>query len=99
MVDIRDLPGLNKKDNEHAAECTTHSIYCLTISYNETGISGKGPAIFPHRMAPAKPYTGGCVAIPENEMRFVMETVRPDCLAGIDSWQNISPATAEEWGI
>ncbi|MBQ3972348.1 MAG: hypothetical protein II687_09175 [Selenomonadaceae bacterium] len=46
-----------------------------------------------------KTYTGGCVAIPQDKMHFVMQMVRPDCVVLIDSLKNIAPALAADWGI
>lgn len=99
MVDIRKFPGLNKEDSEHIVDYTVHYVYCLNISYNEAGTPGKGSAIFLHCMAPMKPYTGGCVAIPQDKMRFVLQTVRPECVVLIDSLKNIAPSLAADWGI
>ncbi|MCR5439334.1 MAG: L,D-transpeptidase family protein [Selenomonas sp.] len=99
MVDIRKYPRLNKAASEHIIDYTVHYVYCLNISYNEAGISGKGSAIFLHCMGPNKPYTGGCVAIPQDKMRLVLQTVRPDCVVVIDSLKNLSPAAAADWGI
>lgn len=31
----------------------------------------------------------GCIAIPENQMRFVMQHVDPDCVVVIDSFDNL----------
>lgn len=99
MVDIRDFPELDTEDSEHIADYTVHYVYCLNISYNEAGTPGKGSAIFLHCMAPMKTYTGGCVAIPQDKMHFVMQMVRPDCVVLIDSLKNIAPALAADWGI
>ena len=99
MVDIRKYPRLNKAASEHIIDYTVHYVYCLNISYNEAGIPGKGSAIFLHCMGPNKPYTGGCVAIPQDKMRLVLQTVRPDCVVVIDSLKNLSPAAAADWGI
>ena len=63
------------------------------------GKNGLGSAIFLHCFGPAKPYTGGCVALPEEKMRFVMQHVRPDCVVVINALQRLSPETAEAWGI
>lgn len=97
MVDIREMPKLDKDASEHIVDYKTHYVYCLNISYNESGRAGAGSAIFLHCLAPQKPYTGGCVAIPEDKMRFVMQMVRPDCVVVIDSLRNLSAATASEW--
>lgn len=89
MVDIRELPDLNKEDSEHIVDYNPHYVYCLNISYNEEGTPGLGSAIFLHCFGPAKPYTGGCVSLPEEKMRFVMQHVRPDCVIVIDSLENL----------
>ena len=85
MVDIRDFPALNKDDSEHIIDYNPHYTYALNISYNENGTPGKGSAIFLHCFGPAKPFTGGCVAIPTDKMLLVMQTVTPDCAVVIDS--------------
>lgn len=99
MVDIRELPELDTADSEHIVDYDPHYTYAMNISYNEDGTPGKGSAIFLHCFGPFKPYTGGCVAIPVEQMRFVMQTVRPDCVVLIDSLKNIAPTLADDWGI
>ncbi|MCR5757090.1 MAG: L,D-transpeptidase family protein [Selenomonas sp.] len=89
MVDIRQYPDLNKESSEHIIDYNPHYIYCLNISYNETGTPGLGSAIFLHCLGPYKPYTGGCVAIPEDKMHFVLQHVRPECKVVIDSLTNL----------
>ena len=89
MVDIREFPNLNKSDSEHIIDYNPHYIYCLNISYNEDGIAGKGSAIFLHCFGDRKPYTGGCVAIPESKMLFVMHNVQPDCVVVINSLKKL----------
>ena len=99
MVDIREFPGLNTEDSEHIIDYDPHYTYAMNISYNEDGTPGLGSAIFLHCFGPYKPYTGGCVAIPVENMRFVMQHVRPDCVIVIDYLKKLSPETAEKWGI
>ncbi|WP_207645277.1 L,D-transpeptidase family protein [Pseudobutyrivibrio sp. YE44] len=89
MVDIKNYPNLDKENSEHIIEYTRHYQYCLNISYNAEGTPGLGSAIFLHCMGPNKPYTGGCVAIPENQMKVVMQNVKPDCTVVIDSLENL----------
>lgn len=83
-------------------------IFCLTVMLSleniaatpvEAGELGKGSAIFLHCTAPMKPYTGGCVAIPQDKMRFALQRVRPDCVVLIDSLKNIAPSVAADWGV
>ena len=99
MVDIRDLPDLNTGDSEHIVEYINEYQYCLNISYNEDGTPGLGSAIFLHCLGPFKPYTGGCVAIPTDQMLNVMQTVRPDCVVVIDSLKTLSPETWNKLGL
>ena len=72
MVDIKDFPDLQMDDSEHIMDYDYQYRYCLNISFNEDGTPGRGSAIFLHCFGPVKPYTGGCVALPENIMKIVM---------------------------
>jgi len=99
MVDIRELPDLDKKESEHIVEYDPQYIYALNISYNEEGTPGLGSAIFLHCFGDRKPYTGGCVALPLEQMRFVMQHVQPDCIVVIDNLRTLSPETAKAWKI
>ena len=92
MVDIRDVPDLVMDDSEHIVEYEYQYQYCLNISFNEEGTPGRGSAIFLHCFGPLKPYTGGCVAIPEYCMRFVMQQMREDCVVVIDTLENLGGA-------
>ncbi len=89
MVDIRDFPGLDMENSEHIVHYEYEYRYCLNISFNEEGTPGRGSAIFLHCMGTAKPYTGGCVAIPEYIMKQVMQRVREDCVVVIDTFENL----------
>ena len=99
MVDIRDYPELVKDDSEHIIDCEYQYQYCLNISFNEEGTPGRGSAIFLHCFGPLKPYTGGCVALPENIMEQVMQRVQPDCVVVIDTLEHLSPETLKDWGF
>lgn len=99
MVSIKDLPDLDTDDSEHIIDYTYHYRYCLNISYNEEGKKGEGSAIFLHCLGPQKPYTGGCVAIPEDKMLKVMKNVDKDCVVVIDTMANICPDLYDDWGL
>ncbi len=99
MVDIHDVPSLDTEISEHLIEINPHYIYALNISYNPQGIPGAGSAFFLHCLGKARPYTGGCVAIPLDDMRFVMQTGRPDCVFIMGFLKKLSPETARAWGI
>ena len=99
MVSIQDYPGLSKDDSEHIVDYDVHYQYCLNISYNEECVPGAGSAIFLHCLGPYKPYTGGCVAIPREQMIKVLQLVDPACVVVIDSLQKLSPETWDAWGL
>lgn len=89
MVSIKDFPNLDKESSEHLIDYNFNYQYCLNISFNEEGIKGKGSAIFLHCLDDTSPYTGGCVSIPENKMRKVMQLVKEDCVVVIDTINNL----------
>ena len=99
MVSIEDLPDLNTDDSEHIMDYTYQYQYCLNISYNEECTPGLGSAIFLHCFGPFKPYTGGCVALPQDQMLTVMQNVREDCVVVIDSLETMIPQLWDEWGL
>ena len=90
MVQIEDYPDLAMEDSEHIVDYEYQYRYCLNISFNEEGTPGRGSAIFLHCLGPVKPYTGGCVAIPEYIMKQVMQNVREDCVVVIDTLENMN---------
>ncbi|MBQ1312478.1 MAG: hypothetical protein IIY55_11575 [Blautia sp.] len=90
MVDIKEYPDLDMTDSEHIVDYDYQYQYCLNISFNEDGTPGRGSAIFLHCFGPVKPYTGGCVALPENIMKIVMQKVQPDCVVVIDTLENLT---------
>ena len=95
LVSIKDLPELETGDSEHIIDYIYHYQYCLNISYNEECIPGLGSAIFLHCYGPAKPFTGGCVAVPEDCMKFIMQTVDEKTAVIIDTYENL--AGTDEW--
>lgn len=92
LVSLKDLPGLDVEsgDSEHIIDYIYQYQYCLNISYNEEGTPDLGSAIFLHCFGPVKPFTGGCVAIPEDHMRFVMQHIDADTVVVIDSFEALS---------
>ena len=89
MVDLKDFPDLDMENSEHIVDYEYQYQYCLNISFNEDGTAGRGSAIFLHCFGPTKPYTGGCVALPENIMEMVMQNVTEDCVVVIDTLDNM----------
>ncbi len=90
MVSINDYPDLDKDNSEHIVHYEYEYQYCLNISFNEEGTPGRGSAIFLHCLGRVKPQTGGCVAIPENIMKQVMQNVVPECVVIIDTMENLN---------
>ena len=89
MVNINDVPDLDMENSEHIVSYEYQYQYCLNISFNEEGTPGRGSAIFLHCLGPVKPYTGGCVAVPENIMKLIMCSVREDCVVVIDTLDSL----------
>lgn len=101
LVSIKDYPDLDivNENTEHIIDYVTEYQYCLNISYNEECIPGVGGAIFLHCLGKMRPYTDGCVAIPEERMIEVMKCVKPDCVVVIDSLKTLSPKTWNKLGL
>ena len=89
LVNIKDYPGLAMDDSEHIIDYTYNYQYCLNISYNAEGTPGLGSAIFLHCFGAAKPFSGGCIAIPESHMKQFMQIVDKDTVIVIDSAKNL----------
>ena len=89
LVSLKDLPDLDVENSEHIKDYPYEYQYCLNISYNADGTPDAGSAIFLHCLGDRKPRTGGCVAIPMDQMHFVMQHVDPDCVVVIDSLENL----------
>ena len=89
LVSTSEYPDLDRADSEHILDYTFHYQYCLNISYNEEDVPGLGSGIFLHCFGDRKPFTQGCVAIPEDQMYFVMTHVSPGCAVVIDSLENL----------
>ncbi len=84
LVDIRNVEGLDTANSDHIIDSPPFYDYCLNISYNEEGTPGKGSAIFLHCFGTLD-YTHGCVAISRDQMKKLMQHVKPDCVVVIDS--------------
>ena len=95
LVSLNDLPDLATEDSERIMDYPYHYQYCLNISYNEDGIPGLGSAIFLHCFGPAKPFSGGCVAIPEDHMKYVIQHVDENTAVVIDTYEALSGT--DEW--
>ena len=88
LVSTNDLPDLNTEDSEHIADFEYAYRYVLNMGYNAECEYEKGFAFFLHSFRVNRPYTGGCVAVPEDIMRFIMQHAEPGCKITIDSLEN-----------
>ena len=88
LVSIKDIPDLDLTDSERIADYDYAYQYVLNMGYNSEGIKENGCAFFFHSFRVNRPYTGGCVAVPESVMKFIMQHVKPGCRITIDSLKN-----------
>ena len=89
MVSLSEHPELDTDNSEHLIEYEYEYQYCLNIGFNEEGTYGRGDAIFLHCIGRKKPYTGGCVAVPEYAMKYILQHVKPECRIVIDLFENM----------
>jgi len=61
-------------NSEHLIDYTKQYAYALALNYNADCVFGRGSAIFLHCVG-NKPYTGGCIAVPENDMITILRAV------------------------
>ncbi|MCR5595297.1 MAG: hypothetical protein K6G12_05570 [Lachnospiraceae bacterium] len=97
MVNLKDYPDLDMENSEHIIDYSYQYQYCLNISFNEEGTPGRGSAIFLHCFGSYKPYTGGCVSLPENIMKLVMQKVDPDCVVVIGTVESLTGSPEISW--
>lgn len=69
LVDSRKARGVY---GEHLIRYRPQYNYAINIDYNPDNLYGKGSAIFLHCRG-KRPYTAGCVAIPQNYMKKVLK--------------------------
>lgn len=99
MVSIKEYPDLDRDASEHIVDYQEQYKYCLNVSWNENGEKGLGSAIFLHCLGPQKPYSGGCIAIPEEKMVTVLKNVKKDCVVVIGPVKKLAPDLAKEWEL
>ncbi|MBO4366468.1 MAG: hypothetical protein J5843_02290 [Clostridia bacterium] len=88
LVNIEDLPGLDVENSERIADYEYAYRYVLNMGYNPECVEEKGFAFFFHCYRVNRTYTGGCVAVPENIMRFIMTRVKPGCRITLDTLEH-----------
>lgn len=89
LVNIKEVPDLDKENSEHISEFDYAYQYVLNMGYNSECKYEKGFAFFLHSFRVNRTYTGGCVAVPEDIMKFIMQNVEKGCKITIDSLDNM----------
>ena len=84
-----DVPELDTENSEHISDFDYAYQYVLNMGYNSECEKEKGFAFFFHCFRVNRTYTGGCVGVPENIMKFVMQHIKPGCKITIDSLENM----------
>ena len=88
LVSTKDVPDLDTENSEHIADFDYAYQYVLNMGYNSECDPKKGYAFFFHCFRVNRPYTGGCVAVPESIMKFIMQHIKPGCKVTINSLKN-----------
>ncbi len=88
MVSTDHYTDFDTAESEHIIDYTKAYQYCMHISYNYEGIPHLGSAIFLHCFS-NNPYTAGCVAISEDNMKRILQTVNENCKIIIDELENV----------
>ena len=86
IIDIRECP--HECEGEHLIKYDPAYNYSIFMDYNRECEIGKGSAIFFHCTG-KNPWTSGCVAVPEDDMRTILQTVDINARIIIDSVENL----------
>ena len=78
----------DKNESEHIIKYNPGYEYVMSINYNPERTKKKGCAIFLHCYT-KNPYSGGCVALPRENMKKVMKLTNGKSLIIIDELKNI----------
>ena len=82
IIDISEHPH-DCANGEHLIEYSPEYNYGLFLDYNAAGEAGKGSAIFFH-CSGANTYTGGCIAVSEENMLTILNAAEPGIRVIID---------------
>ena len=82
MIDISEHPH-DCSDGEHIIDYSPEYNYGIFIDYNKDGTPGLGSAIFFH-CAGANTYTGGCIAVSEENMVTILKALEANARIIID---------------
>lgn len=76
LVDMRVTGRKYTSSDEYLINYKGEYNYCMFIDYNAKGEAGKGSCIFLHCMG-KKTSTAGCIAVPENVMKKIIQWAKP----------------------
>lgn len=79
LVDSR-YTCVNARRSEHLIDYPGPYNYAVAINYNAEQTPRKGSAIFLHCQRVGGSYTLGCVAVPQNQMVWILRNLRNDAL-------------------
>ena len=88
LVNIETYKDFDTTESEHLIEETLGYQYAMNMNYNEDRVAKKGAGIFLHCYT-ERPYTAGCVALPENNMIKVLKMANENARILIDYIDNI----------
>lgn len=74
MVSAKTTP-VAWRSAEHLVKVDPCYNYSIALDYNAGCVPGKGSAIFLHGLHPTKTWTEGCIAIPEENMKTLVQQV------------------------
>ena len=77
MVSAKTTP-VTWRSAEHLIKVDPCYNYSIALDYNAGCVPGKGSAIFLHGLHPVKTWTEGCIAIPEENMKTLVQQVDAD---------------------
>ena len=80
--------SFDQDESEHIIDYTLAYVYSMSLNYNPDRIKRKGCAIFLHCFT-KNPYTAGCIAISEENMRKVISLANEKSIIIIDELKNI----------
>ena len=82
IIDIREHPH-DCSEGEHMIDYSPEYNYGFFLDYNSEGTVGRGTAIFFH-CSGANAYTGGCIAVSEENMVTILKALDPNARVIID---------------
>lgn len=74
LVDVREKPHVCS--GEHLIDYVPHYYYGMFLDYNKDCVYKKGSAIFLHCTG-SNPYTGGCIAVSQDNMIKIIQNAEP----------------------